>query len=47
MLGWLDHDEAWELGGPSGYDADNTRVIAPDFLKAVTEYGGETTRVPN
>ena len=47
MLGWINHDEAWELGGPSGYDADNTRVIAPEFLKAVTEYGRETKGVPD
>ena len=23
MLGWINHDEAWDLGEPSGYDADN------------------------
>ena len=47
MLGWINHDEAWELGEPSGYDADNTRVIAPDYLKPVTEYGRETKGVPD
>jgi hypothetical protein len=47
MLGWINHDEAWDLGEPSGYDADNTRVIAPDYLKPVTEYGRETKGVPD
>ena len=36
MLGWIDHDEAWELGEPSGYDPDNTRVIAAAMLHPVT-----------
>jgi len=38
MLGWLDHDEAWELGKPSGYDEDNTRVIAANHLHCVTTW---------
>ena len=38
MLGWLDHDEAWELGEPSGYDPDNTRVIAANHLHCVTTW---------
>ena len=38
MLGFIDHDEAWELGEPSGYDKKNTRVIAPQHLTCVTLY---------
>jgi|TARA_R110000824_G_scaffold180615_1_gene361109 hypothetical protein len=38
MLGWLDHDEAWELGKPSGYDEENTRVIAANHLHCVTTW---------
>ena len=32
MLGWIDHDEAWEKGEASGYDPENTRVIGEEFL---------------
>ena len=38
MLGWLDHDKAWELGEPSGYDPEGTRTITPEHLDSVTEY---------
>jgi hypothetical protein len=38
ILGWLDHDEAWELGVPSGYDPEGTRVVAPERLHSVTKY---------
>ena len=38
MLGWIDHDEGWELGGPSGYDPENTRVIAANHLHCVTTW---------
>ena len=43
MLGWLNHDEAWELGEPSGYDTENTRVIAQELLKCVTTYCNQVT----
>ena len=43
MLGWIDHDEAWELGEPSGYDSQNTRVIKEDYLKCVTTYCNQAT----
>jgi len=33
ILGWLGYDEAWELGTPSKYDPENTRVIGAEFLK--------------
>ena len=33
ILGWLKYDEAWEVGVPSRYDPDNTRVIDAKFLK--------------
>jgi hypothetical protein len=38
ILGWLEYDQAWDLGKPSKYDPDNTRLISPDYLKAVN-YG--------
>ena len=41
ILGWIDHDEAWEKGEPSGYDAEGTRVIAEDFLNPPMTYAGE------
>ena len=41
MLGWIDHDEAWKLGEPSGYDSKNTRIIGADYLKSVTEWVNE------
>ena len=37
ILGWIDHDEAWEKGEPSGYSED-TRVIAEEFLNAPMTY---------
>jgi hypothetical protein len=49
MLGWIDHDEAWELGEPSGYDEENTRVIAANHLHSVTTWkaDGEEERIPD
>ena len=38
ILGWIDHDEAWELGKPSSYAPDTTRNIASTLLKSVTEF---------
>ena len=38
ILGWIDHDEAWAKGEPSGYDADNTRVIAEEYLNPPMTY---------
>ena len=40
ILGWIDHDEAWELGKPSSYAPDTTRNIASTLLKSVTEFAG-------
>jgi hypothetical protein len=37
ILGWIDHDEAWEKGEPSGYSED-TRVIAEEHLHAPMTY---------
>jgi len=37
ILGWIDHDEAWEKGEPSGYDPENTRVIGEEFLSPPTD----------
>ena len=34
ILGWIDHDEAWEKGEPAHYDPENTRVIGEQFLNA-------------
>ena len=47
ILGWIDHDLAWEKGEPSGYDAENTRVIAEEYLNPPMTYAflGEE-RVP-
>jgi hypothetical protein len=45
LLGWLDHDEAWELGEPSGYDTENTRVIPQERLKCVTTYSNHATNI--
>tara|TARA_B100001245_G_C22868045_1_gene417487 strand:- start:41 stop:541 length:501 start_codon:yes stop_codon:yes gene_type:complete len=39
VLGWIDHDEAWEKGEPSKYAPENTRVIAEDYLNPPIEYG--------
>ncbi len=49
MLGWIDHDEGWELGGPSGYDPENTRVIAANRLHSVTTWkaDGQEERIPD
>ena len=41
MLGWIDHDEAWELGEPSGYDPENTRVIAANNLRSITTWAAD------
>jgi hypothetical protein len=32
IFGWIDYDEAWELGTPSKYDPENTRVVEPTHL---------------
>ena len=40
MLGWINHDEAWEKGKPSHYDHENTRIIAEDYLNAPMTYTG-------
>jgi len=40
VLGWIDHDEAWELGKPSSYAPDTTRNIASTLLKSVACFGG-------
>jgi len=40
ILGWIDHDEAWEKGEPSGYSED-TRVIAEEYLHPLMAYAGE------
>ena len=40
ILGWIDHDEAWEKGEPSGYDPEGTRIIAEDFLNPPMTYAG-------
>jgi hypothetical protein len=32
LHGWLKYDEAWNLGTPSTYDPDNTKVISLDLL---------------
>ena len=41
MLGWIDHDEAWELGEPSGYDPENTRVIAANNLRSIATWAAD------
>ena len=47
ILGWIDHDEAWEKGEPSGYDAEGTRVIGEDYLNSPMTYtGADEERVP-
>jgi hypothetical protein len=38
ILGWLDHDEAWELGEPSQYDPDGTHLIGQEHLKSVIDW---------
>ena len=38
ILGWIDHDEAWEQGKPSSYAPETTRNIASTLLKSVTEF---------
>ncbi len=35
LLGWIDHDEAWELGEPSNYDPEGTRLIGEEHLSPV------------
>ena len=32
ILGWIDHDEAWEKGEASGSDPEHTKVIGEAFL---------------
>jgi len=39
ILGWIDHDEAWEKGQPSGY-SENTRIIAEELLNPAMTYTG-------
>ena len=36
IIGWIDHDEGWELGEPSQYDPEGTRLIAPELLNDPT-----------
>jgi len=38
ILGWIDHDEAWEKGEPSGYDSEGTRVISEEYLNSPMVY---------
>ena len=38
MLGWIDHDEAWEKGEPANYDPEKTRVIAQEQLLDPTSW---------
>jgi len=33
VFGWKKYDEAWEIGEPSSYDPENTRVISVDDLE--------------
>jgi len=40
ILGWINHDEAWSVGDPSGYDAKNTRVVSEHYLQPATTYTG-------
>jgi hypothetical protein len=37
IYGYIHYDQAWELGTPSDYDPDNTRLISQEHLK---EYEG-------
>ena len=32
IIGWIDHDEGWEIGEPSSYDPEGTRLIAAELL---------------
>ena len=41
MLGWIDHDEAWEKGEPSHYDPEGTRTIDESRLNDPTTYAQE------
>jgi hypothetical protein len=38
ILGWIDHDEAWEKGEPSGYDSEGTHVISEEYLNSPMVY---------
>lgn len=40
ILGWINHDEAWEVGDPSGYDSKSTRVVSETYLQPATTYTG-------
>jgi len=35
IWGYLEYDQAWELGVPSDYDPDGTRLISREHLKQV------------
>ena len=43
ILGWIDHDEAWEKGEPSGYDSEGTHVISEEYLNSPMTYTGVYT----
>lgn len=38
ILGWIDHDEAWDSGQPSGYDPEGTRTISVEYLKRAAQW---------
>ena len=40
ILGWINHDRAWKIGEPSGYDPEGTRLIAEEHLKSVLDWKG-------
>ena len=40
ILGWINHDRAWKIGEPSGYDPEGTRLIAEEHLKSVVDWKG-------
>lgn len=31
--GWIDYDQAWDMGTPADYDTENTRLIHIKYLK--------------
>tara|TARA_R100000664_G_C2737917_1_gene126964 strand:+ start:556 stop:1098 length:543 start_codon:yes stop_codon:yes gene_type:complete len=43
ILGWMDHDEAWEKGEPSHYSPEDTRVINAELLNPVTSFTNKQT----
>lgn len=36
LYGWLPYDEAWDIGKPSKYDPDSTRVVDVQLLRSYT-----------